>query len=200
MLAAQKAIEGVWVFHLGGGWHHAFPDKAEGFCYLNDVAIAVRKLQKENAIKKISIIDCDLHQGNGTAYIFQDDTSVFTFSIHQQNLYPVKQKSTLDIGLSDWADDQEYLQGLSRGIQKALLEFQPEIVFYLAGADPFKEDQLGSLQVSMEGLLQRDKMVFQACKEIMANVVVVLAGGYAVNTADTVQIHFNTAQAFWEER
>lgn len=198
ILASNIALKSHFAFHIGGGWHHAFPDKAEGFCYLNDVAVAVRKLQKKKQVKKISVIDCDLHQGNGTAFIFGDDPDVFTFSIHQENLYPIKQRSKLDIGLSDFADDSEYLRGLARGINEAVNNFKPEVVFYLAGADPYKEDQLGTLQITMDGLKKRDEMIIEACVKSNIPIIIALAGGYARETEDTVNIHLNTAKVMME--
>jgi len=199
IFASELALKNSCGFHIGGGWHHAFPDWAEGFCYLNDTAIAIRKLQKEKPGIKISVIDCDLHQGNGTAFIFSDDPSVFTFSIHQENLYPVKQKSKLDIGLSDFAGDPEYSAGLEQGIRAGIIKFRPDIIFYLAGADPYMGDQLGTLRVSMEGLEKRDRMVIGTCAKAGIPVVITLAGGYANNVSDTVQIHFNTARVMLEE-
>jgi len=194
ILTARKALEKRKAIHIGGGWHHAFPDHGEGFCYLNDVAIAIRKLQKEGKIQKAMIIDCDLHQGNGNARIFQSDKNVFTFSIHQENLYPVKEKSDLDIGLPDFAGDEEYLGVLRKHIPKILKVHQPDLVIYVAGADPYKEDQLGTLQLTMEGLKQRDRFIFQQCKGNEVPVGVVLAGGYASKLQDTVQIHLNTCK------
>ena len=198
ILAARIALEEKISLHIGGGWHHAFPDKAEGFCYINDVAIAIKKLKKENIIKKPAVIDCDLHQGNGTAFTFKDDKDVFTFSIHQENLYPTKQKSSLDIGLDDFADDNEYLSNLEYALNIIFDKFKPDFVFYLAGADPYEDDQLGLLKISMDGLKKRDELVFSKCKKIRIPVAVTLAGGYARNTEDTVNIHYNTCKSVVE--
>ena len=145
ILAAQKAMEEGISLNISGGFHHAFADHAEGFCYTNDTAIAIRRLQKDGIIQKAAVIDCDVHQGNGTAYIFQNDPNVFTFSIHQERNYPVKQRSDLDIGLDNFTDDETYMAHIERVTPKILDEFEPDIVLYLAGADPFTEDQLGGV-------------------------------------------------------
>lgn len=192
ILASFKAQEHGAAFHIGGGFHHAFSDHGEGFCYINDVAVAVKCLQKQYPKARFLIFDCDLHQGNGTAKIFEKDSNVFTFSIHQQNLYPVKQKSDLDIGLTDYADDNEYLSAEKGSIELIFGQNKFHTVFYVAGADPFVDDKLGTLQITKEGLKKRDRLLFEACKEIKANIVVTLAGGYAINTNDVVDIHFNT--------
>ena len=184
--------------NLTGGFHHAFPDHAEGFCYVNDVAIAIRKLQLERKIKRAFVVDCDLHQGNGTAYIFQDEPEVFTFSIHQEDLYPFKQRSSLDIGLPDLTGDQEYLAHLERHVPRVMEEFRPDIVFYLAGADPYEGDQLGSLRLTMKGLRRRDELVFKECAGRGVPVCVVVAGGYAFHAEDTIRIHCNTGRALME--
>lgn len=198
ILACQKAVETKIAVNIGGGFHHAFPDHAEGFCYTNDVAIAVRRLQRDNDIKKVFIVDCDLHQGNGTAYIFRNDDDVFTFSIHQENNYPLKQKSDLDIGLPDRAGDVVYLAYLRNHFLKILDEFSPDYVVYLAGADPYKYDQLGGLSLTIEGLRERDEFVMRECINRKIPIGVVLAGGYAINTDDTVTIHSNTCKLAYE--
>lgn len=193
IVAMRAALQrGGPAMNCGGGLHHAFPDYAEGFCYVNDVALAVRVAQQEGLAQRWAVIDVDLHQGNGTAYIFRDDTEVFTFSIHQENLYPVKQKSDLDIGLDDNTGDEEYLDKLGEAIPRILDEHKPEAVVYVAGADPYVGDQLGSLRLSFEGLIERDRLVLGACAERGLPVVILLAGGYAVNTMDTVRVHVNT--------
>ena len=191
--AARRAIleRSFWA-NIGGGFHHAFPDHGEGFCAINDVAVAIRVLQKEGLIKRAAVVDCDLHQGNGTAFIFQNDPSVFTFSIHQQNLYPPKQKSDLDIGLDDFTGDDVYLEKLAEGLEVVFEKGGYDIVFYLAGADPYEGDKLGSLRLSKKGLLERDRLVFEAAQRENAAVCVVLAGGYAHRTEDVVEIHTNT--------
>jgi acetoin utilization deacetylase AcuC-like enzyme len=179
--------------HVGGGFHHAFADRAEGFCYLNDVAVAAR-LALDNGIERISIVDLDVHQGNGTARIFQGEDRVFTFSIHQENNYPLKEQSDLDIGLADGTADEEYLHELDRGLQVSVRERRPELVYYLAGADPYREDQLGGLSLTLDGLQRRDRRVFDVAKAVGAKVVVLLAGGYATRLEDTVTIHAGTAK------
>ncbi|HID20312.1 MAG TPA: histone deacetylase [Methanophagales archaeon] len=180
--------------NLGGGFHHAFPDHAEGFCYTNDIAIAIRQLQHERAIRKAAVVDCDVHQGNGTAYIFQNDPSVFTFSIHQENNYPVKQESDLDIGLDDYTNDSEYIRHIQRVLPQILEEFQPDFLLYAAGADPYMDDQLGGLSLSIDGLKRRDKFIISGCVTRGIPIAIVLAGGYAVKTDDTVEIHCNTCR------
>ncbi|MCD4783103.1 MAG: histone deacetylase [Candidatus Eremiobacteraeota bacterium] len=194
-LAGVNALDCGFALNLTGGFHHAYRDHAEGFCYINDVAYAILKLKKEGLIEKAAVLDCDLHQGNGTAFIFRDDPDVFTFSIHQENNYPLKEKSDLDIGLEDGAGDDIYLARLRRNIP-AILEFhEPDIVFYLAGGDPYRNDQLGGLNLSLNGLLQRDQLVIGQCRRRGIPVAVVLAGGYADKFEDTVRIHLNTAEA-----
>jgi acetoin utilization deacetylase AcuC-like enzyme len=194
ILACQRALSSRVAVNLSGGFHHAFPDHAEGFCYTNDVAIAVRRLQRDNQVSRFFIVDCDLHQGNGTAYIFRADSDVFTFSIHQENNYPLKQKSDLDIGLADGADDAIYLAHLQEYVPSILDEFAPGFVIYLAGADPYQDDQLGGLDLTMDGLQHRDEFVIGECLSRSIPVAVLLAGGYAVNTDDTVTIHCNTCK------
>ena len=190
--AAELSLEQGAAFNIGGGWHHAFPDHAEGFCYLNDVAIAIKKLQQEKKAKKFAVIDGDLHQGNGTAFIFQRDPNVFTFSVHQENLYPVKQKSSLDVGLPDYAGDDLYVKAFQEHIPVIYEQHQPDLIAYVAGADPYKEDQLGNLQVTMEGLKKRDEIVIGEARKRSIPFFVVLAGGYSRNTEDVVNIHFQT--------
>jgi len=195
ILACQRALECRVAVNLSGGFHHAFPDHAEGFCYTNDVAIAIRHLQRDNyTVRRFLVVDCDLHQGNGTAYIFRADHDVFTFSIHQENIYPVKQKSDLDIGLADGTDDATYLAHLHKHVPRIMSDFAPEFVIYLAGADPYKYDQLGGLSLTMDGLQRRDEFVIGECVRRNIPVAVLLAGGYAVNTDDTVTIHCNTCK------
>lgn len=189
--AEHTAAEGRAI-NLGGGFHHAFADHAEGFCYFNDVAIAARKVLSEGRAGRIAIIDCDLHQGNGTAHIFRKDSRVFTFSIHQEHNYPVKQKSDLDIGLDDGVGDEEYLDRLSGALEHICEEFKPDYVFYLAGADPFTEDQLGLLELTHEGFRCRDDMVIGRFCGGRIPLCVVLAGGYSRDVRDTVKIHYGT--------
>lgn len=194
ILAGREALKRGMSVHLGGGLHHAFPDHGEGFCYINDIAVGIRALQKEKVVERAAVVDCDLHQGNGTAAIFHEDPSVFTFSIHQENLYPIKERSDLDIGLSDFAGDEEYLSHLREHVPRILDEHRPNLVVYAAGADPYKGDQLGTLQLTVSGLKARDEIVLGECKKRGVPAVVVLAGGYAWDTKDTVEIHLNTCK------
>jgi len=191
-LSSCLALENGIGIHLGGGFHHAYPDHGEGFCVVNDVAIAIRKLQQENKVKKVGVIDCDLHQGNGTAYIFRNDSAVYTFSIHAQNIYPAKEKSDRDIGLPDHTDDQNYIRHLKKSVPTILADFNPDLVLYLAGADPYMDDVLSPLNISKEGLRERDKIVISESRQNSIPISIVLAGGYAQETEDTVEIHFNT--------
>jgi len=193
ILASQIAIEDKIGIHIGGGFHHAFPDHGEGFCVLNDIAVAVKKIMKDGFIKRAMIIDCDLHQANGTAAIFTEEPNVFTFSIHQENNYPFfKPKSDLDIGLRDMASDKEYLAALHEYIPKTISDHKPDFLMYVAGADPYKEDQIGGLSLTKEGLLKRDEFVYRQAINYGIPIAVVLAGGYAINEDDTVDIHCNT--------
>ncbi len=193
ILAGALALKQSAAVNLGGGFHHAFPGHGEGFCVLHDVAVAIRRLQKDRAIRTAMTVDCDVHQGNGTAFIFRDDPSVFTFSIHQERNYPFpKPPGNLDVNLEDGIEDEEYLAALEEGLDRSLAQFKPDLIFYVAGADPYREDQLGGLRLSMEGLVRRDRMVFEKAKHIP--VAVTLAGGYARRLEDTVRIHANTAR------
>ncbi|MFQ5906090.1 MAG: histone deacetylase [bacterium] len=194
-LACRKALEFGIGFHIGGGFHHAFTDHAEGFCYINDIAAAIRKLQSDGLAKKFAVIDCDLHQGNGTAHIFLNDPDVFTFSIHQEHLYPLKEQSDVDIGLDDFTGDQEYLEQLRLHVPRIIRNQGTELLVYVAGADPYKGDRLGTLQLTRRGLRERDRIVIQCAREQDISVAVVLAGGYAAETMDTVEIHVNTCLA-----
>ncbi|HXI30507.1 MAG TPA: histone deacetylase [Vicinamibacterales bacterium] len=179
--------------HIGGGLHHAFPNHGEGFCPFNDVAIAVRVLQ-HRGIERVAIVDLDVHHGNGTAFIFESDPRVFTFSMHQQHNYPMwKPRGSLDVGLPDGAHDAAYLAALERALP-AVLAHRPECVFYLAGADPYEDDQLGGLRLSKDGLRARDRMVVDAVRGASAPLVVTLAGGYARRIDDTVAIHAATVE------
>ena len=178
--------------HIGGGFHHAFPAHAEGFCYINDIAVAIRVAQRAGWCTRAFVVDCDLHQGNGTARIFQNDPSVFAFSIHQENNYPVKEKGDLDIGLPDGADDQTYLTQMRTVIPSRLDEFKPDLVIYVAGADPYQYDQLGGLRLTKDGLKKRDELVIGYCHEKNIPLVIVLAGGYARDINDTVEIQATT--------
>jgi acetoin utilization deacetylase AcuC-like enzyme len=193
ILTARLALERGLAIHLGGGFHHAFHDHGEGFCVLNDVAIAVEVLKKEGAVGKVMIVDCDLHQGNGTAHILADKDYAFTFSIHQMDLYPsTKPTSSVDVGLWAGEGDIEYLTALRSHFPRLYREYSPDLVFYLAGADPFEKDQLGGLRLTKEGLRQRDSIVITEARRLRIPVAVVLAGGYATEMEDTVAVHLNT--------
>jgi len=193
-LAARLAVESGVGFNIGGGFHHAFPGHGEGFCAINDIAIAIRRLQRDGTIKRAMVVDCDVHHGNGTAAIFAGDQSVFTISIHQFNNYPSeKPPSSLDIHLADGIGDAEYLQRLGNGYRAALSMFHPEVVLYVAGADPYYEDQLGGLSLTFDGLMERDRQVIWTALTHRIPVAIVLAGGYAQSVEDTITIHANTA-------
>lgn len=191
--AARHALEAGIGIHVGGGGHHAYPDHGAGYCVFNDIAIAIRELVEEGRIVKAMVVDCDVHQGDGTAFIFQKDPMVFTCSIHQEDLYPeIKQRSDLDIGLESGAGDDRYLDEFSKYFLPALEIFRPHLLVYVAGADPYHDDQEGELRLTFEGLRRRDQIVFQEAKRRRVPVVVVLAGGYARRTVDTVTIHVTT--------
>src|SRR5271169_3420127 len=194
--AAQAAVRDGFGCNLGGGFHHAFPGHGEGFCAIHDVAVAIRRLQHDGAIRKAMVVDTDVHQGNGTAAIFAKDESVFTLSIHQENNYPAyKPPSDLDLEMGDRVEDDEYLGALIPAVQGALDEFQPEILFYVGGADPFCEDQLGGLMMTKNGLKTRDRRVFEVARRRGIPVATTLAGGYARRVEDTIRIHVNTIVA-----
>jgi acetoin utilization deacetylase AcuC-like enzyme len=194
-LAARHALAMGVGFNIGGGFHHAFPGHGEGFCAINDIAVAVRRLQHEKSIRRAMVVDCDVHHGNGTAAIFAGDASVFTLSIHQFNNYPSeKPPSSLDIHLADGIGDAEYLHRLANGYRAALSMFKPELIVYVAGADPYMEDQLGGLALTFDGLKERDRMVIRTALKHQTPVAIVLAGGYAQSVEDTVTIHANTAE------
>jgi acetoin utilization deacetylase AcuC-like enzyme len=225
ILAAERALADGVAFNLGGGFHHAFPDHGEGFCMIHDVAIAVRKMQKNGRIRRAMIVDCDVHQGNGTASIFSHCTAaatealpsrsastigdqrsgtmleapandVFTISLHQENNYPMsKPASSIDVNLPDGTGDTEYLAWLDNALSSGLRQFDPELICYVAGADPYKEDQLGGLNLTIEGLMRRDELLFQAARAKQIPVMVTYAGGYSKRLADTVRIHRNTVAA-----
>lgn len=222
ILAAQHALTDGVAINIGGGFHHAFPDHGEGFCMIHDVAVAIRKLQSQGKIARAMTIDCDVHHGNGTAAIFppsassanvlpsaapgafgikaadaaNDAQSVFTISLHQQNNYPaVKPPSAIDVNLPDGTDDSTYLHWLDNALSSGLRQFAPDLLCYIAGADPYREDQLGGLALTLEGLKQRDRLVFQVAKARGIPVMVTYAGGYARNVEETVTIHCNTVLA-----
>ncbi|MGQ9707245.1 MAG: histone deacetylase family protein [bacterium] len=190
--AMRWAVRGQGSANIGGGLHHAFPDHAEGFCYINDIAVGIRVVQRDGFSGKVLIVDADLHQGNGTAVIFADDPTVFTFSIHQEKNYPVKQKSDYDVGLRDLCGDDEYLRLLKKSLDDILSQFTPDIIVYVAGADPYIDDQLGGLALTFDGLAKRDEIVISTAKKLNVPVVILLAGGYAHIIDDTVEIQANT--------
>lgn len=224
ILAARLAMRDGVAINIGGGYHHAFPDHGEGFCMIHDVAIAIRRIMRDGIISRALVLDCDVHQGNGTAAIFGQAEAlaqplpswsapmflppkpvnvkeapagdVFTISLHQENNYPAwKPPSSIDVNLPDRTGDAEYLAWLDNAITSGLRQFEPDLICYLAGADPYKEDQLGGLSLTIDGLKQRDEFVFRLCKERHIPVMVTYAGGYARRLEDTVNIHCNTVQA-----
>ena len=179
--------------HVGGGLHHAFANHGEGFCPFNDVAVAIRVLQA-SGIERVAVVDLDVHHGNGTAFIFESDPRVFTFSMHQQHNYPMwKPRGSLDIGLTDGVHDATYLGALERALPTVMAS-APQCVFYLAGADPYEDDQLGGLKLTREGLRQRDRLVIGTVAAAGIPLVVALAGGYARKLEDTVAIHMATIE------
>jgi acetoin utilization deacetylase AcuC-like enzyme len=231
ILAARHALNDGAAFSLGGGFHHAFPDHGEGFCVVHDVAIAIRRMQHDGKIHRAMTVDCDVHQGNGTAAIFAGTRTashplppvpviplqpthsaktssaksrmhsghtgdVFTISLHQENNYPLwKPPSSIDVDLPDGIGDADYLAWLDNALSSGLRQFRPDLLCYLAGADPYREDQLGGLALTIDGLKKRDELVFRAAKSRSIPVMVTLAGGYAQNVEDTVTIHCNTVVA-----
>jgi acetoin utilization deacetylase AcuC-like enzyme len=229
ILAARQALaDGVCV-NIGGGFHHAFPDHGEGFCMIHDVAVAIRRLQRDGRIRTATTIDCDVHHGNGTAAIFAatrtastplpsagglalDSSSpssavpgrirgahagdVFTISLHQHNNYPqMKPPSSIDVDLPDGVEDDDYLAWLDNALSSGLRQFEPDLFCYIAGADPYREDQLGGLSLTIEGLKRRDELVFRVARARNIPVMVTYAGGYARSVEDTVTIHSNTVIA-----
>jgi acetoin utilization deacetylase AcuC-like enzyme len=196
ILAAREALERGAAVNLGGGFHHAFPDHGEGFCVFNDVAIAIRALQHEGLIRRAAVIDLDVHQGNGTAAIFRDDPSVFTFSMHEERNYPaIKPPSDLDVGLETGAAGAEYLAALKLHASAIIERHHPDLIAYVAGADPFELDQLGGLKLSREDLRRRDRVVFELSAARGIPVAAFLAGGYAARLEDTVGIHADMVES-----
>jgi acetoin utilization deacetylase AcuC-like enzyme len=194
--AARLALDGRdrVAVHIGGGFHHAFAGHGEGFCMFNDVAVAIREAQRARRAVRAAVVDLDVHHGNGTASIFAGDPRVFTLSVHDQANYPpVKPAGSLDIGLARGSGDADYLGGLDGALTR-VLEHLPDVLFYLAGADPYSDDQLGGLAVSQAGLRRRDRLVFEAGRSAGVPIVVVLAGGYARHLDDTVAIHAATVE------
>jgi acetoin utilization deacetylase AcuC-like enzyme len=193
ILAGRQALRDGFAANLSGGFHHAYPGHGEGFCMLHDVAIAIRVLQAQGAIRTAMTVDTDVHHGNGTAAIFANDASVHTLSIHQENNYPMpKPPSDQDIGLEDGTRDAEYLDALEEGFLHSLKVMTPDLIFYVGGADPYREDQLGGLALTMDGLQRRDRLVFEHARRRGIPVASTMAGGYARRVADTVRIHVNT--------
>jgi acetoin utilization deacetylase AcuC-like enzyme len=196
ILAARRAIEDGFSANIGGGFHHAYPDHGEGFCVIHDVAVAIRKMQADGAIERALVVDTDVHQGNGTAAIFGGDETVFTLSIHQEHNYPYpKPPSTVDVNLPDGVGDADYLAILEKYLHRSFNEFSPQLLFYVAGADPYREDQLGGLALTMDGLARRDALVLGYAQRNQVPTAVTLAGGYARKVEDTVAIHVNTIKA-----
>jgi acetoin utilization deacetylase AcuC-like enzyme len=224
ILAAEHALKDKVAFNIGGGFHHAFPDHGEGFCMIHDVAVAIRRMQRDDKIRTAMTVDCDVHHGNGTAAIFAGTRTaseplpsvaastlsrpasgkmrgahageVFTISLHQQNNYPAwKPPSSIDVDLPDGIGDDDYLAWLDNALSSGLRQFEPDLICYIAGADPYREDQLGGLNLTIEGLKRRDELVFRVARARSIPVMVTYAGGYARHVEDTVTIHSNTVIA-----
>ncbi|HXY02843.1 MAG TPA: histone deacetylase [Terriglobales bacterium] len=222
ILAAERALKDKVAFNIGGGFHHAFPDHGEGFCMIHDVAVAIRRMQRDNKISRAMTVDCDVHHGNGTAAIFAGVRTptaplpstgastlnaaakirnahagdVFTISLHQENNYPMwKPPSSIDVDLPDEIGDDDYLAWLDNALSSGLRQFEPELICYIAGADPYREDQLGGLALTIEGLKRRDELVFRVARARDIPIMVTFAGGYARKVEDTVTIHCNTVIA-----
>lgn len=196
ILAARSALRDGVACNIGGGFHHAYPGHGEGFCAIHDVAVAIRRMQKDGLVERAMVVDADVHHGNGTAAIFANDPSVFTLSIHQFHNYPqFKPPSDLDIHLENAVRDDEYCERLEEACKRAMDQFRPQLIMYVAGADPYRDDQLGGLALTMEGLKQRDRLVFNQARRHQAPVATTFAGGYARDVADTVTIHANTVRA-----
>jgi acetoin utilization deacetylase AcuC-like enzyme len=189
-MAARLAVEHRLAANLSGGFHHAYPSRGEGFCLLNDVPVAAHALKREGLAGNVLVVDLDVHQGNGTAVMCAGDPWLFTLSVHQQNNYPVKERSDLDVGLPDGMGDEDYIAAVEDALERVSTRFKPDVVFYLAGADPYEQDRLGGLAVTLDGLAERDRVVFDWAAARDAAVVGLLAGGYAIDEADVVQIHF----------
>lgn len=193
--AARHALHNGVGSNLAGGTHHSFPDRGEGFCVLNDVAIAIRVLQRDGLAKRFGIVDLDVHQGNGTAAIFENDEAVFTFSMHGAKNYPLfKIRSSLDVELNDGTKDEEYLKTLAENLPR-VFNHKLDVIFYLGGADPYENDKLGRLSLTIEGLRQRDEFVLSETKKRGIPIVTTMSGGYAKDINDTVEIHCNTIRS-----
>jgi acetoin utilization deacetylase AcuC-like enzyme len=199
--ACRVAVADGVAVSLSGGTHHAFPDHGAGYCIFNDIAVAIRAMQAEGRARRIVVVDCDVHQGDGTAAIFAGDSGVFTFSIHGAKNFPLrKERSDLDVGLPDGTSDTNYLDALEVGLERSLALACADLAIYLAGADPYVGDTLGRLALSMDGLAARDRLVFDHCRGAGLPVAVVMGGGYAKNIRDTVGIHFQTVRVAAEHR
>jgi len=195
LITAHNALRDGVASNLAGGTHHAYPDHGEGYCVLNDIAIATRVLQRDGLLRRVAIIDCDVHQGNGTAAIFGGDSDVFTFSIHGASNYPLrKEASRVDVALKDGTGDAEYLARLEEHVPRILSCFRPELVFYQAGVDPYERDRLGRLRLTLEGLKRRDEFVIGTCRAAGVPVATAMGGGYAKDLSDTVEAHCNTVR------
>jgi acetoin utilization deacetylase AcuC-like enzyme len=195
-LAGVQALADGWAVNIGGGFHHACPDHGEGFCVIHDVAVAIRRLQFDHTIGNALIVDTDVHQGNGTAEVFAGDGTVYTLSLHQEHNYPYpKSSSTVDVDLADGIGDEDYLAILDKSVHGAFQDFSPQILFYVAGADPYREDQLGGLKLTIDGLARRDALVCDYARRNRLPLAITLAGGYARRVEDTVRIHIGTILA-----
>ena len=193
--ACRAALEEGVAVNLAGGTHHAFADRGEGYCVFNDSAIAARAMQAEGRAARVLVVDCDVHQGNGTASIFADDPTVFTFSIHGAKNFPFrKEKSDLDVELPDGVEDEAYLSDLAPALAEAISRCRPDLAIYVSGADPYAGDRLGRLSLSRDGLAERDRVVFAALRGAGVPVAVTMAGGYARDIEDTVAIHLQTVR------
>ncbi len=195
LACSTAASNHTGTMNMAGGFHHAYPDHAEGFCYINDVAMGVAVLLEQDLVERPFVVDCDLHQGNGTAYIFRNDPRVFTLSIHQQKLYPPKEDSDCDIPLPNFCTGDHYLRKLRTHLRHAFEEHDPDFVLYVAGADPYRADVLGALDLGLDDIHERDDLVIGACRGHDTPMTVVLAGGYAEDVNDTVEIHHQTANS-----
>jgi acetoin utilization deacetylase AcuC-like enzyme len=190
--AAEAALDEACAANLAGGTHHAFADRGEGYCVFNDVAVAARVLQRDHGVTRVAIVDCDVHQGNGTAAIFEHDASVFTFSLHGARNFPFrKERSDLDVELEDDTRDEPYLATLAHSLD-VVFAFRPDVVFYLAGADPYEGDRLGRLKLSIDGLKRRDQLVLERCRHARLPIIITMSGGYAPDVDAIVTIHSNT--------
>jgi acetoin utilization deacetylase AcuC-like enzyme len=193
--AAEAALEHGVAFNLAGGTHHAFPDRGEGFCTFNDVAIAIRRLQRRALVRRVAVIDLDVHQGNGTHAVFAGDPSVFTFSMHGAKNFPFhKVPGSLDVELADGTGDDEYLAVLAEALPRVLAASQPDLVVYLAGSDPHEGDRLGRLKLTFAGLRRRDVLVLERCREVGIPVCLTISGGYGRDVNDSVSVHVNTVR------